>query len=476
MLCQNELLSLELFEKLSRNRLNWVCDRAQEIELSAGEVLVREGEPPRGFFILLAGRIGITRTSEGVEMPIGQHCAPAFFGEIQVLTDEPIPVTLRTLTSCQIYEISGDDFLELLHECRDFERMVFRAVQQRVRGLESFIQNREKMAALGTLAAGLAHELNNPAAAVVRALQNVTPALIELQRMNLVYGQRQVEEEHTQKWLKVRDDGYDAIINGRIDPTTLSDREEQLLEWLEAYGVEDAWKLAEPLAVGGVEVKTLAELIERWKNDSTELRYMGLRWLALSFDVMQMITSGSRGAKRISELVQSMKSYSYVDRGAQQIIDVHEGLEDTLRLFSYKLKQGIEIRRKYDRSLPKLLVYGSELNQVWTNLIDNAIDAMAGSGAIELVTSHHGDHIQVQVSDSGPGIPPEIRSRIFEPFFTTKSVGKGSGLGLDVVRRIVENRHQGTIALESQPGRTSFIVCLPIAPAQSGGIVNVSQR
>lgn len=295
MLCQKELLSLELFEKLSRDRLNWVCDRAQEIELSAGEVLVREGEPPRGFFILLAGRIGITRSSEGVEMPIGQHCAPAFFGEIQVLTNEPIPVTLRTLTSCQIYEISGDDFLELLHECRDFERMVFRAVQQRVRGLESFIQNREKMAALGTLAAGLAHELNNPAAAVVRALQNVTPALIELQRMNLVYGQRQVEEEHTQKWLKVRDDGYDAIINGRIDPTTLSDREEQLLEWLEDYGVEDAWKLAEPLAVGGVEVKTLAELVERWKNDSTELRYMGLRWLALSFDVMQMITSGSRG-------------------------------------------------------------------------------------------------------------------------------------------------------------------------------------
>jgi signal transduction histidine kinase len=408
--------------------------------------------------------------SEGIEMPVGQHEAPAFFGEVPVLTDEPPSVTLRTLTDCRIYELSGDDFRELLHDCRDFERMVFRAVQRRIRGLESFIQNREKMAALGTLAAGLAHELNNPAAAVVRALQNVTPALIELQRMNLIYGQRNVEEEHTQKWLKVRDDGYDAIINERIAPSTLNEQEEQLLEWLEAYGVENAWNLAEPLTAGGVDVETLAELMERWQDDPTELRDMGLRWLALSFDVMSMITSGLRGAKRISELVQSMKSYSHLDRGAQQIIDVHEGLEDTLRLFSYKLKHGIEIRRSYDRSLPKLLAYGSELNQVWTNLIDNAIDAMAGEGIIELVTSRNGNYIQVQVTDSGPGIPPKIQSRIFEPFFTTKPVGKGSGLGLDLVRRIVENRHHGTLAFESKPGKTSFTVCLPPAPTQNSGI------
>lgn len=469
-LCVEELLSFELFEKLSRNRLDWVCARAREIELASGKVLVREGEPSRGFFVLLAGRIGITRLSEGIEMPIGQHSGPAFFGEIPVLTDEPIAVTLRALSDCRIYEISGDDFLQLLHECRDFERMVFRALQRRVRGLESFIQNREKMAALGTLAAGLAHELNNPAAAVVRALQNVTPALIELQRMNLVYGQRNVEEEHTQKWFKVRDEGYDAIINARFDPSTLSEREEQLLEWLEAYGVEKAWSLAEPLAAGCVEVKTLAELIERWQDDPTELRDMGLRWLALSFDVMSMITSGLRGARRISELVQSMKSYSHLDRGVQQLIDVHEGLEDTIRLFSYKLKQGIEIRREYEPSLPKIVAFGSELNQVWTNLIDNAIDAMDGEGVIELVTSRNDDCIQVQVTDSGRGIPPEIQSRIFDPFFTTKPVGKGSGLGLDVVRRIVENRHQGTITFESQPGKTSFTVCLLPAPIQNGSI------
>lgn len=475
MLCVEELLSFDLFQKVSPDRLDWLCDRLQEIELASGEILVRQGESSRGFFVVLAGRIGITRLSEGVEMPIGQHEAPAFFGEVQVLTDELIPVTLRALSDCRVYELSGDDFRELLHNCRDFERLVFQAVQRRVRGLESFIRNREKMAALGTLAAGLAHELNNPAAAVVRALQNVTPALIELQRMNLVYGQRQVDEAHTQQWLKVRDEGYETILNGQINSMTLSEQEEELLEWLEAYGVENAWNLAEPLAAGGMKVEGLAGLMERWQDDPTELRDMGLRWLALSFDVMSMIASGLRGAKRISELVQSMKSYSYMDQGAQQIVDVHEGLEDTLRLFSYKLKQDIEIRRLYDRSLPKFPAFGSELNQVWTNLIENAIDAIAGKGMIELITSSNGDHIQVQITDTGSGIPPEFQSRIFEPFFTTKSVGQGAGLGLDLVRRIVENRHQGTIAFESQPGKTRFTVCLPSVPVQHTGTVNLSQ-
>lgn len=462
MLCVEDLLSLDLFQSLPPDRLDWVCARTQAIHLNSSELLVQEGDPPRGFFMLLAGRVGLTRKSEGTEMPIGQHEAPAFIGEIPVLTDEPTPVSVRALTECRLYELSSDDFLTLLHGCRAFERKVFQAVARRSRGLESFIRNREKMAALGTLAAGLAHELNNPAAALVRALKNVTPALIELQRMNLVYGQRQIEEAHTQQWLKVRDDGYDAIVNKRIDPVTIGDLEEQLLNWLETYGVDDAWKLAEPLAVGGVAVETLEQLTVRWANDPTELRDMGLRWLALSFDVMSMITSGLRGAERIAELVHSMKSYSHLDQGTQQIVDVHEGLEDTLRLFSCKLKNGIEIQRSYDRTLPQIWAYGSELNQVWTNLIDNAIDAMNETGVLELNTMHDGDRIKIQIIDSGAGIPEQVRARIFEPFFTTKPVGKGSGLGLEVVRRIVENRHQGTISVESRPGKTQFTVCLPV--------------
>ena len=462
MLCSEELLKLEMFQKLSSDRLDWICERATKLDLVKGEIIVKEGDPHRGFFIVTSGNIGITRFSEGVEMPIGQHGALSFFGEIQIMTDDLVPVNLRALEDSQVYELKSEDFLELVHGCRDFERMVFRTVESRVMGLQSFLQNREKMAALGTLAAGLAHELNNPAAAVVRSLKDITPAMIELQRMNLVYGQRNVEEEHTAKWLKIRDDGYDFIIANCSEPLSLMEREEAILNWLEDYGVSEAWKLAEPIAAGNVEPEILDELVERWRDDTTELRDIGLRWLALSFEVMTMIQAGLRGAERVSELVNSMRSYSHLDRGAKQQIDVHQGLEDTLQLLSHKLKQGIKVKRIYDPTLPLILAFGSELNQVWTNLIDNSIDAMEEEGNLEIVTINKGDRVDIKIIDSGSGIPPEIQSRIFEPFFTTKTVGKGSGLGLDNVRRIVENRHRGSVYLESQPGKTCFKICLPV--------------
>jgi signal transduction histidine kinase len=462
MLCTEDLVKIELFKYLPPNRLNWICDRAQKVELGQGKTLAQEGDVAASVFVLITGEISISRISEGIDIPIGQHHAPEFFGEVSILTDEPVPVTLHALSDCSIYEISGDDFRILLHECQDFERAVFQMMARRLRGVETFIRGREKMAALGTLAAGLAHELNNPAAAAVHALRDVIPALIELQRMNLVTGAQNIEESHRHEWEQARDRGYELILHHPLDLSELSDREEELLAWLESYGVDNAWNLAEPLAIGGMTTETLDNLTERWRDNPTELRDMGVRWLALSFDVMAMIKSGLRGAERIAELVQSMKSYSYLDRGVQQLVDIHQGIEDTLRIFSYKLKSGIEVIRNYDRTLPQINAYGSELNQVWTNLIDNAIDAMNGKGNLKITTKRDENFACIEITDSGMGISPEIQSRIFEPFFTTKPVGKGTGLGLDTVRRIVENRHHGAIALESTPQGTSFLIRLPL--------------
>ncbi|MEL6130634.1 MAG: ATP-binding protein [Cyanobacteria bacterium J06628_4] len=467
MLCTESLLQIPEFRALPRERLDWICDRAEHIQLPAGKILVKEGDRPLGFFIQLSGQITVSRQSNGTDMPVGRHVSPSFFGEIQVLTEDLVPVTLTADTAVDLYRLQCPDFLDVIHSCREFERDIFRTVGKRLRGLESFIQSREKMAALGTLSAPLAHELNNPAAALVRALKDLQPAMLELQRMNLVYGQRQVDDDHTEEWIAIRDRGFDAIAHPDNDPLAQGDREDALTDWLEDYGVPDAWKIAEPLAAGKVEPAKLEHLMERWRNDPTELRDMGLRWLALSFDVMAMIQSGLDGADRISTLVQSMKAYSYMDRAAQQQINIHDGIEDTLRLFAFKFKHGITVERHYDQRLPQIMAFGSELNQVWTNLIDNAIYALSErfigeSPKIIIRTCQKNGCLRVEIEDNGPGVPEEIQSRLTEPFFTTKPMGQGTGLGLDMVQRIIEKRHGGSLLIESVPGQTCFTVLLPL--------------
>lgn len=463
MICIDDLRRLDLFASVSDERLQWVCDHVVLAHYQQGDIIVAQGEPPKGFFIHLEGEIDILRESEGHQMPIGKHIAPSFFGEVQIYTDEAVPITLKALTPCTLYLMKRDDFRQLMISTRQIEKRIFQTIQDRTRRLESFIRNREKMAALGTLAAGLAHELNNPAAALTRTMAKLHPKILQLQDMNLSYGKRNVDEDHTAQWRALRDKGFDFICQQRLSSKELAIREDGFLDWLEQQDIPDAWELAAALAASGLSSDDIEAVAARWQDDPTPMRYQGIQWLALSFEVLSMLVDGQRASQRITELVDAVRSYSHVDRDVQQEVDVHQGIEDTLKILHHKLKYGVEVTTQFDRNLPKIKAYGSELNQVWTNLLDNAIDAMAGQGVIDIYTHREGEHVCVHITDHGPGIPEAIQARVFESFFTTKEVGKGTGLGLDITRRIVENRHRGSIDLTSTPGKTTFFVRLPIA-------------
>ncbi|MEE4378428.1 MAG: ATP-binding protein [Candidatus Competibacteraceae bacterium] len=462
MICVNDLRQLDLFATASDGILQWVCDHAEECSYDAGATLVEEGDPPKGFFIHLAGEIQILRRSDGHVMPIGKHSAPSFFGEVQIYTDELVPITLKAQTPCTVYVMNRDDFRQLMLSSRDIEIRIFRTIQDRVRRLESFLRNREKMAALGTLAAGLAHELNNPAAALARTMDHLHPKILQLQDMNLSYGKHNVDEEHTRQWLALRDKGFARIMRNDLSNKELAAREDEFLDWLENCEVPEAWEHAAALAASGLTIDEIQAVTEYWRDDPTPLRYQGVQWLGLSFEVLSMIVDGQRASQRIFELVEAVKSYSYMDQDVQQEVDVHQGIEDTLKILRHKLKYGITVSTHYGQDLPRIRAFGSELNQVWTNLLDNAIDAMDGQGNIDIRTHLEGEAVCITITDDGPGIPQDVQSRIFESFFTTKGVGKGSGLGLDITRRIVENRHKGFISFESMPGQTTFTVQLPI--------------
>ena len=458
------LRAMPLFADLSDDCMRWVCSEISEVTLAPGEVLVAEGEPTRGFFILLEGEMNVFKRTDGEPLPAGHHAAPAFFGETPLLAQTVLPVTLRAVGPCRLGRLSDNAFRRLLADSPEFSKVIFRTMAQRLGGMESFVRQREKMAALGTLAAGLAHELNNPAAAISRVvdrLRHVLDALYEATDALHVQGLPStacgaLERLRERAEARLRE-------HSSVDPLAAAGHEDEVSDWLGDRGVDQGWLLAPTLAAGGIapsDLQTLGDAVGR------ENLAAAVRWVAASVELATLLDEAGRGSARISDLVKALKSYSYEGQAPQQEVDLHDGLEDTLTILRHKLKQGIEVVRDYDRTLPKVLVYGSELNQVWTNLIDNAADALRGQGTITLRTRRRGDHAVVEIGDDGPGIPPEIQPRIFDPFFTTKPLGEGTGLGLDITYRAVVNRHRGHIRLTSKPGDTRFEVMLPIAPSR----------
>lgn len=328
------------------------------------------------------------------------------------------------------------------------------------RRVEDELRQTEKMAALGKLSAGLAHELNNPAAAATRAASQLAEEIDELQAVTIKLAKAEIS---TVQWQLLTDSLDNMRQRGKseseLSPLEASDREEVLLDWLEARSVEDAWMIAPVLVSSGAEMQVLESLDESFTGDSLSLAFI---WFCRAITASEQCRTVESSSASISELVNTVKSYSHMDRAPSLDVDIHQGIEDTLRILHHKLKNGVEVIRDFDRDLPRVAAQGSELNQVWTNLFDNAVSAMDGNGKITIKTYLDDGTVTVLVNDNGPGIPKDIQHRIFEPFFTTKEVGVGTGLGLDVVNRIVTNRCGGRIDLESAPGNTTFRVRIPV--------------
>lgn len=331
--------------------------------------------------------------------------------------------------------------------------------QERLRCLEHTVLRQEKLAALGRHAAGLAHEMNNPASAGRRATEQLTQAMDAQEDLSVALDRWRLTQAQRQLLLRTCRQSQGRGATRDMDPLTRGDAEDALATWMDAKGVVDAWDLSPTLLDAGIGEAQLAPLTQALP---TEAIPDALAWLEALVRTRALLAEVRQSTTRLAELAGAVKSYTHAGKEQPEPVDVHEGLENTLLLLNYKLKHGVEVRREYDRSLPRVQALPGMLNHVWTNLVDNAIDAMGGKGHLTVRTAKDHDSLLVEVVDDGPGVPPELLERIWEPFFTTKPMGQGTGLGLDIIRRVVVDRHHGDVRVESKPGRTAFQVRLPL--------------
>ena len=468
-----ELRRSSLFEGLSDEKLRRVIAEGTEMRVPRGEVFAREGEPIEHLYVVLDGELRITKLVDGREMVINNYGPGVFFGEVPLLAGTPFLASGRALEDSRLFAIPKAIFRKMLTYYPSFGDTVLETMAHRVRILQSVAQERERLDSLGTLAAGLAHELNNPAAASLRAAGRLRVCFENMRTTGMKIARSAASGGLGPEQL----DELDRIVAGALgsandpsdtlDPLQAADREEDLARWLEGNGVEEAWDSASTFARAGLDVPALESVVGVVGRACVA---EALRYLEAVLAVAGLVEEVEASTTRVSALVETMKAYSHLDQAPLQDVYVNEELDNTVAILAYELDE-VEVVREYDEALPRITAYGGELNQVWTALIENAIDALGevNRPRITLRTGCEGDRVLVEVADNGPGVPEELQRRVFEPYFTTKGVGAGAGLGLDVSYRVVVGRHGGDLRVVSRPGDTRFQVRLPMdGPAEQG--------
>jgi signal transduction histidine kinase len=437
-----QLLKLPYFADLPQRLLLRVCTASEQLHASPGVVIIEEGSMSDGLYVVTDGELEVTKMSAGRSISLARVTAGAVLGEISLLDDVPRIATVTALTEVDYIKVPSDTVTELLDNPQMVLRML-RTVTSRLRETESLVRSEERMAGLGRMAAGLMHEINNPMAAV-RHGTNSGRAIIE----DLGDTARRLSK----KGVVLPEETPAGSLTGEMSALARADAEDALGEWLSGIGISDGWELAPALLDAGWSEETLSELAS---EVDPETRADLLRWLGLRLLGIQVANEVKIGADRVSELIQAVKEFSYLDQGSIQTVNLKTSIDNALVLLKHRLKGGVKIIKEYDSDLPEIEAFGAELSQVWINLIDNAIYAMDGEGELTITATRDGDGVLITIGDTGTGIPEDVASRVFDPFFTTKEPGVGTGLGLATVHSIIV-RHGGKLDFVTGPSGTTF--------------------